>query len=81
MDATYWRLDPKLVGNAILATGQFFDWFCQLAGSDMGDKFHVGRYVFDGDDGPLGPQMDQAASQAAAGCLWIRSGPSVMSWG
>mgnify|MGYP001516837495 FL=1 len=71
MDATYWRLDPKLVGNAILATGQFFDWFCQLAGSDMGDKFHVGRYVFDGDDGPLGPQMGGPGGITGGGRLFM----------
>ncbi len=71
MDATYWRLDPKLVGNAILATGQFFDWFCQLAGGGVGERFHVGRYVFDGVDGPLGPQMGGPGGITGGGRLFM----------
>ena len=27
MDLTMWKLDPKLVKNAILGTGAFFDWY------------------------------------------------------
>ncbi|MCR5784448.1 MAG: FAD-dependent oxidoreductase [Eubacterium sp.] len=57
MQDTYWRLDPELVGNAILATGKFFDWFLDLAGKEAGEKFRIGRYVFDDENGPLGPQM------------------------
>lgn len=71
MDATYWRLDPKLVGNAILATGQYFDWFCELAGGDVGEKFRVGRYVFDGEDGPLGPQMGGPGGVTGGGRLFM----------
>ncbi len=71
MDATYWRLDPKLVGNAVLATGQFFDWFCELAGDGVGDKFRVGRYVFDGEDGPLGPQMGGPGGVTGGGRLFM----------
>lgn len=71
MDATYWRLDPKLVANAILATGQYFDWFCSLAGEEVGEKFRVGRYVFDGEDGPLGPQMGGPGGVTGSGRLFM----------
>lgn len=71
MDATYWRLDPSLVRSAILATGTFFDWFCALAGEDVGDRFRVGRYVFDGEDGPLGPQMGGPGGVTGGGRLFM----------
>lgn len=71
MSDTYWRLDPKLVGNAILATGQFFDWFCELAGGDVGEKFRVGRYVFDDESGPLGPQMGGPGGVTGGGRLFM----------
>ena len=71
MDSTYWRLDSRLVGNAILATGQFFDWFCDLAGGDVGDRFHVGRYVFDDGSGPLGPQMGGPGGETGSGKLFM----------
>lgn len=71
MDATYWRLDPALVSNAVLATGKFFDWFCDLAGSDVGKRFRVGRYVFDGEDGPLGPQMGGPGGVTGGGRLFM----------
>lgn len=71
MDSTLWRLDSRLVGNAILATGQFFDWFCELAGGGVGDKFRVGRYVFDGEDGPLGPQMGGPGGVTGGGRLFM----------
>lgn len=56
MDLTYWKLDSKLVGNCIRGTGEFFDWLCEI-GDNIEDKFRIGRYVFDGEDGQLGPQM------------------------
>jgi fumarate reductase flavoprotein subunit len=57
MDETFWRIDRKLASNVIRGTGQFFDWFCQIAPQDIVDGFEVGRYVFDDlSDGPLGPQ-------------------------
>ena len=71
MDATYWRLDPALASNAILATGQFFDWFCELAGKEVGDRFRVGRYVFDGEDGPLGPQLGGPGGVTGGGRLFM----------
>lgn len=37
----------------------------------MGDKFHVGRYVFDGDDGPLGPQMGGPGGITGGGRLFM----------
>ncbi len=71
MDATYWRLNPALALNAILATGQFFDWFCELAGEEVGDRFRVGRYVFDGEDGPLGPQLGGPGGVTGGGRLFM----------
>ena len=71
MDDTYWRLDSHLVGNAILATGQFFDWFCELAGGDIGEKFRIGRYVFDDESGPLGPQMGGPGGVTGSGRLFM----------
>ena len=57
MDETYWRLDRKLAASMIRGTGEFFDWFCEIAPQDVVDQFTVGRYVFDDEsDGPLGPQ-------------------------
>ncbi len=46
MDATMWRLDPQLVQNCYLATGQFFDWFCSISGEKMADRFTPRTYVF-----------------------------------
>ncbi len=56
MDETYWRLDRKLAASMIQGTGQFFDWFTSIAPKEEIDKFSVGRYVFDEEDGPLGPR-------------------------
>lgn len=54
MDETYWELDRKLVLNAFLGTGRFFDWCCTLA-PDCADRFEPGRYVFDRPD--RGPEV------------------------
>lgn len=54
MDETYWELDRKLVYNAFIGTGQFFDWCCTLA-PDCADRFEPGRYVFDRPD--RGPEI------------------------
>ncbi len=56
MDETFWRLDRKLAASMIQGTGKFFDWFCEIAPQDVVDNFYVGKYVFDGEDGPMGPQ-------------------------
>lgn len=71
MYQTYWRLDPKLAGNAIRATGEFFDWFCELAGDGVGDRFEAGRYVFDDENGPLGPQMGGPGGVTGSGRLFM----------
>ncbi len=55
LDDCYWRVDTKLVSNILRGTGAFFDWFIDFAGIP-GDAFRVGRYVFDDERGPLGPQ-------------------------
>ena len=55
MDETYWELDRKLVLNAFLGTGKFFDWCCTLS-PDCADRFEPGRYIFDRPDrGPVVP--------------------------
>ena len=60
MDETFWRIDRKLATNIIRGTGEFFDWFCQIAPREYLDYFRVGRYVFDEEeDGPLGPQSER----------------------
>jgi len=57
MDTVYWKLDPKLVSNCLLGTGQFFDWICELGG-DIEDEFKEGKYVFaELPCEPVGPQM------------------------
>jgi len=58
MDLTYWRLDPELVINCMLGTGQYFDWLCELGG-DIEDMFVVGTYVHAEENDPLGPQPDR----------------------
>jgi fumarate reductase flavoprotein subunit len=55
LDDCYWRPEPLLVSNILKGTGEFFDWFCEYA-KVPGDTFKVGRYVFDDEEGPLGPQ-------------------------
>ncbi len=54
MDETFWQLDRKLVLNAFLGTGRFFDWCCTLK-PDFADHFVPGRYVFDRPD--RGPEI------------------------
>lgn len=54
MDETFWELDRKLVLNAFLGTGRFFDWCCTLA-PDVAQRFVPGRYVFDRPD--RGPEI------------------------
>jgi len=58
MDSIAWRLDPKLVTNCLLGTGQFFDWLCELGG-DIEDKFTPAQYhLAESENDPIGPQMD-----------------------
>lgn len=58
MDQVSWRLDPKLVTNCLLGTGQFFDWVCELGG-DIEDKFTPAKYhLAEIESDPIGPQMD-----------------------
>ena len=56
MDECFWRIDHKYAAALIQGTGKFFDWFCETAPKEIVDQFYVGKYVFDGDDGPVGPQ-------------------------
>lgn len=72
MDETFWRLDRKLVSNVIRGTGQFFDWFCEIAPQEVVDQFTVGRYVFDEEsDGPLGPQCGGHGKGKGSGRIFV----------
>jgi fumarate reductase flavoprotein subunit len=70
MDKTFWRLDHRLVGNIFRATGEFFDWFCEV-GDDVEDQFEVGFYIFDGPDGPQVPLLKNTRSHCGAGKLFM----------
>jgi fumarate reductase flavoprotein subunit len=57
MDTVFWKLDPKLVINCLLGTGQFMDWICELGGN-IEDRFTPGKYhLSELDCEPIGPQM------------------------
>lgn len=59
MDLTLWRLDPKLVKNAILGTGAFFDWYSEIETEENLAKYEPRPYVFDIPvNGQIGPQVD-----------------------
>jgi len=64
MDFLFWRVDPELITNCLLGTGQFFDWACELGGN-IEDKFSEGIYKLSEDDNldiePIGPQMENQA--------------------
>lgn len=59
MDLTRWKLDPKLVKNAVLATGAFFDWYSEHEDPEELSRFEPRPYVF---ENPaclqIGPQVD-----------------------
>jgi fumarate reductase flavoprotein subunit len=61
MDFLFWRVDPELITNCLLGTGQFFDWACELGGN-IEDKFTEGRYKLSEDENldiePIGPQLE-----------------------
>ncbi|MBP2642845.1 MAG: FAD-binding protein [Firmicutes bacterium] len=54
MDHTYWKLDPHLVDRCFRATGEFFDWLCEM-GENVEENFKEGTYIFDGPNGPRIP--------------------------
>jgi fumarate reductase flavoprotein subunit len=59
MDLTMWKLDPQLVKNAVLGTGQFFDWYAQHEDPEILAKYEARPYVFDIPvNGQPGPQID-----------------------
>ena len=72
MDATYWKLDPQLVRNCCLATGQYFDWFCEVAGPGMEDEFEEGFYVFDGPAGQHGPELKGSICHRGGGLMMMQ---------
>jgi succinate dehydrogenase/fumarate reductase flavoprotein subunit len=43
MDETYWQLDPQTVHNALMGTGQFFDWMMELK-PGIEDEFTAETY-------------------------------------
>ena len=71
MDEVFWRVDRKFAKNVIQGTGEFFDWFCEIAPQETIDKFHVGRYVFDEEDGPLGPQCGGPGAGKGSGRIFV----------
>lgn len=68
MDKTYWKLDTRLVANCFRATGEFFDWFCEV-GDNVEDQFEVGFYIFDGPEGPKVPLLKNSGPHSGAGKL------------
>ena len=64
MDFLFWRVDPELITNCLLGTGQFFDWACELGGN-IEDKFSEGIYKLSEDENldiePIGPQLENQA--------------------
>ena len=71
MDATWWRLDPGLALNTVKATGEFFDWFCELAEPEEVALFHEGKYMQERYDGPIGPQLDEPGNPVACGRVYM----------
>jgi hypothetical protein len=72
MDYVLWALDPKTVENAMLGTGQFFDWFCELKGGDIESKFTEGKYkMADSEFEPIGPQIEDAVEGKTFGGLVV----------
>lgn len=71
MDATYWRLDSDLALKTVRATGEFFDWFCELADPKEVELFHEGTYVFEEYGGPIGPQLDNPGDPTSSGRLFM----------
>jgi fumarate reductase flavoprotein subunit len=59
MDLTMWKLDARLVKNAVLGTGAFFDWYSQYETPEVMAKYEARPYVFDIPvNGQPGPQID-----------------------
>jgi fumarate reductase flavoprotein subunit len=73
MDTLYWKLDPKLVSNCLLGTGQFFDWLCEQ-GDNIEDQFKPGKYVFASiPSEPIGPQMSRQIGSKQGFGLFVTS--------
>ncbi len=59
MDYALWMLDPKLIENCMLGTGQFFDWLCEMQGAEFEKQFTEGKYTMaDSEYEPIGPQIE-----------------------
>ncbi len=72
MDYVTWRLDPELVTNCLLGTGQFFDWVCELGG-DIEDKFNPAKYhLAEIESDPIGPQMGSQESGSGFGAFMMK---------
>lgn len=57
MDLTLWKLDAELARNAILGTGEFFDWYSGHEKPELLEQYRAGCYVFDPPgEGQEGPQ-------------------------
>lgn len=66
MDLTYWKLNPHLVANCFKATGEFFDWLCELD-DGVAEQFTEGSYIFDGPNGPKIPVFKRERQGAQGG--------------
>jgi succinate dehydrogenase/fumarate reductase flavoprotein subunit len=61
MEYVLWSLDPKVVENSMLGTGQFFDWLCEMQGEEFEKKFTEGKYkMADSEFEPIGPQIEDS---------------------
>lgn len=59
MDETYWRLEPRLIKNALLGTGAFFDWYSGFESPEVLARYEPRPYIFDIPlGGQVGPQID-----------------------
>lgn len=68
MDHTYWRLDHDLVRDAIVGTGEFFDWYYEHETEENRAKYEPKKYIFDlGDvNAQISPQYDNFRNGSGA---------------
>lgn len=71
MDLTRWKLDPQLVKNAVLATGEFFDWYSEHEDPEELARFEPRPYVFEDPNClQIGPQVD--AFHKGSGAMFMK---------
>lgn len=72
MDSVYWRLDNRLVSNCFRATGEFFDWCCEVS-DNLADRFEVGFYSFDGPDSQKIPLLKGRKPHDGGGKVYMQT--------